>query len=458
MACVFSVGKARRDGLLPIFIRVQSKRLRVNVKRRIDLSVPCDVWALPRGSSAFRRWRGSDEGERVFGAMAQIEQRVNYLLRCDVKVSSAQVRSIITDVVYREAAVFLDSLSVAQATSSMTGEERGDETEIGRNDRRGAAASVSTGMNRFIASYRKEVRDGVRLSNHGRAYAKGSVHSIEGALNQLEAFQVAAGREYDFDDIDMSFYYDFTAFLKRKCYSVNTIGKCVRVLKSVMACAQMEGLHCNVRWRDKRFRCVSVGVDAVYLSREELDRMMGLELSGKDELVRDVFMVGVWTAQRVSDFNGLGMDDVVRVRGRDGRVFTYINIRQRKTGTRVAVPCSGELMRILGKYGGVMPRVREQMLNARIKVICRMAGIDDVVKVECTKGGVAREVVRRKWEMVHSHTARRTGATLMYLSGMDVLDIMKVTGHSSEQVLRRYIRADELEVVEKIVRKYRYFD
>lgn len=57
-----------------------------------------------------------------------------------------------------------------------------------------------------------------------------------------------------------------------------------------------------------------------------------------------------------------------------------------------------------------------------------------------------------------THTARRTGATLMYLAGMDIYDIMKITGHTSPAVLKKYIRADELEVVDKIKGKYNYFD
>ena len=48
--------------------------------------------------------------------------------------------------------------------------------------------------------------------------------------------------------------------------------------------------------------------------------------------------------------------------------------------------------------------------------------------------------------------------THMYLSGMDVYDIIKITGHTSPVMLRKYIKADELEVVEKITEKYKYFD
>ena len=66
--------------------------------------------------------------------------------------------------------------------------------------------------------------------------------------------------------------------------------------------------------------------------------------------------------------------------------------------------------------------------------------------------------MKPKYQMVHTHTARRTGATLMYLSGMDVYDIIKITGHSTPMMLKKYIKADKLEVLEKITDKYTYFD
>ena len=50
-----------------------------------------------------------------------------------------------------------------------------------------------------------------------------------------------------------------------------------------------------------------------------------------------------------------------------------------------------------------------------------------------------------------------TGTTLMYLAGVDLYDIMKVTGHASPKMLKKYIKADSLEVVEKLTDKYEYF-
>lgn len=46
----------------------------------------------------------------------------------------------------------------------------------------------------------------------------------------------------------------------------------------------------------------------------------------------------------------------------------------------------------------------------------------------------------------------------MYLSGIEVYDIMKITGHQTPEMLRKYIKADSLEIAEKLAEKYDYFN
>ena len=53
---------------------------------------------------------------------------------------------------------------------------------------------------------------------------------------------------------------------------------------------------------------------------------------------------------------------------------------------------------------------------------------------------------------------QKTGAILMYLAGIDLYDIMKVTGHASPKMLKKFIKADSLEVVQKLTDKYDYFN
>ena len=52
------------------------------------------------------------------------------------------------------------------------------------------------------------------------------------------------------------------------------------------------------------------------------------------ELARDIFLVGVWTAQRVSDYNNLKPENI-KVVDNNGTPMTYISIHQQKTGRLV---------------------------------------------------------------------------------------------------------------------------
>lgn len=59
--------------------------------------------------------------------------------------------------------------------------------------------------------------------------------------------------------------------------------------------------------------------------------------------------------------------------------------------------------------------------------------------------------------LLQGMASARTGATLMYLSGIPIYDIMKVTGHRSVATLEKYIRADKLDVARNLVLRYSYF-
>ena len=59
---------------------------------------------------------------------------------------------------------------------------------------------------------------------------------------------------------------------------------------------------------------------------------------------------------------------------------------------------------------------------------------------------------------VRGNNAGLSLTSLMYLAGIDIYDIMKVTGHTTPVILKKYIKASNLEVVEKLSDKYDYFD
>lgn len=130
---------------------------------------------------------------------------------------------------------------------------------------------------------------------------------------------------------------------------------------------------------------------------------------------------------------------------------------QHKTGAKVAIPCNVALKAILKKYDYQLPHLEDQVINRYIKEVAQDAGLTDLVEIETTKGGTPKKETIEKYKLIHTLTARRTGATLMYLAGVDLCDIMKVTGHASTVMLKKYIKAETLKVVEKLTYKYDYF-
>ena len=63
------------------------------------------------------------------------------------------------------------------------------------------------------------------------------------------------------------------------------------------------------------------------------------------------------------------------------------------------------------------------------------------------------EITKAKWEMVSSHTCRRTFCTLKFLKGMPAMAIMKFSGHKSERSFMKYLKL-EAEVTAKKYREY----
>lgn len=177
---------------------------------------------------------------------------------------------------------------------------------------------------------------------------------------------------------------------------------------------------------------------AVFLSMNEITRIYYYKFENQDkrrakERIRDLFVVGCLTALRYSDYSTLTEDNLQG---------NYIVKRTKKTNVDVKVPAHDYVLEIFAKYNGHIPSgLCIQYFNKYLKVIMREIGLNDKITYSFTKGGKLQTVTREKWELVSSHTARRSAATNMYLTGrMKTLEIMKLTGHRTEQNFFRYIR------------------
>ena len=83
---------------------------------------------------------------------------------------------------------------------------------------------------------------------------------------------------------------------------------------------------------------------------------------------------------------------------------------------------------------------------------CLAAGIN--APVVMTSGKYAREEPYEKWELVSSHTARRTACTNMFLKGIPTIAIMKISGHKKESTFMKYIKITAEENADYIAENY----
>lgn len=422
-----------------LFVRLQSVKQKINIRLATPFEVEIREWNSSKKSRiAWQHYLQNHYDLSI--KLNRIKKELEATEYRDYPATKDEVLKIVNDIYYEE-----------QIRSAR---ERAEDAE---------AEAIERGrmtLRKFINQFRRDIASGARLTDRSTVYAKGTVNAINQACERLKKFEKSQHMILDFNDIDLKFYKDYTAYLNRQGYSINTTGKCIKVLKQIMALSEAEGYHNNSKYKDKRFKGTRVEVDSIYLTREELDRICAVDLRGKSadfEIARDIFMVGVWTAQRISDYNNIRKEEIETYVTQDNQEIKIITITQHKTGAKVVIPCSPNLLKILEKYDYDIPRLPDQVINNNIKEIARLAGLREEVPVITTKGGRPVQEVIPKYRLVHSHTARRTGATLMYLSGMDIYDIMKITGHSTPAMLKKYIKADELEVVDKIMTRYDYF-
>ncbi len=84
-------------------------------------------------------------------------------------------------------------------------------------------------------------------------------------------------------------------------------------------------------------------------------------------------------------------------------------------------------------------------------MICKKVGLTSLIKYSYTKGGRIVNETKEKWELISSHTARRSAATNMYLTGrMNTYEIMAITGHTTEKSFFKYIKITQENTVKQI--------
>lgn len=290
----------------------------------------------------------------------------------------------------------------------------------------------------------------------GRPISKNTVESYNQTFNALKKFEDQTGNIISFITLSNDLYDNLVNFFESSLGFVpNTVGKHIKNFKSVINFARdHNGIQVSSLYRDKYWKVqkqIRVAEEIVFLNEHELNELWELDLSSNpiQEKARNLFLVGAWTALRISDIVNLRETHLSEDK-------SSLTIRAKKTDKTVTVPVHPIILKILEKYDGNMPKLAEPTVNKKIKEVCQgLKSMEREVSRRHIQGKTINNETNKRFEKVTTHTARRSFASNMYRREMPVHYIMAMTGHKKEQDFFRYIGVTNDEVIKSVIEKFK---
>ncbi|MBQ0149070.1 MAG: phage integrase SAM-like domain-containing protein [Bacteroidales bacterium] len=219
-----------------------------------------------------------------------------------------------------------------------------------------------------------------------------------------------------------------------------TIGKKLGYLKWFLQWAANKGYNTNNSYKTFKPSLKSTQKKVIYLTKEELARIKNFQFDQKTihlEPVRDVFLFCCFSGLRHSDAYNLRRSDVKE---------DHIEVTTVKTADSISIELNSVTKEILKRYADVplkdnraLPVFTNQAMNRYLKELCRLAGIDDEIRITTYKGNERLDEIKHKWELVGTHTGRRTFIVNALSLGIPPNIVMKWTGHSDYKAMKPYI-------------------
>jgi len=296
-------------------------------------------------------------------------------------------------------------------------------------------------QNEFYKCYYEFMENSKATKSHG------TILNYNATLTRLKDFSEYRGQEITFQSINQSFYEAFMNYLIKEHKSLNnTVGRHIKVLKVFLNyCKRMEIIPAETNL--SAFKVIKEEADIIYLTEHELFELLNLEgLTKSLQQVRDNFCFGCFTGLRFSDIAKINKSNI-----KEG----FIEIRTEKTRDALKIPLNQYAKEILRKYETenctrpLPPTISNQKTNEYLKELCEMAEIDDPIEIEKFSGSKKILIKKPKYNLVTSHTARRTFVTLSLEKGIRAEVVMNMTGHKEYQTFKKYIKiTDKVKLLE----------
>ena len=450
----------KEKGTASVYLRVQKRNPKLNILVCSKVSVDIQQWdKVTQDVAKWNDYCKTQDGRKVKETLDSISSAIDNLISQGI-YDKARIDEVVEDVVFRE----------ERERQRIQEEEERQEQERLRLIKEQEEEARKADVILFLENFLEGIKNG-RIKNGAENYTLNTCKVWSNFLGILKRFiQISP---FTWKDINKALADRFVSFMEKNGYMVTSINKYIICFKAMIQNAMDQELHNNLialRAFSKKKIQETDKAKEIYLTKAELQALYEMPLEGLKDKVRDVFLVGCYTCQRFSDYARLEQENFTKT----AKGTKVVRIVQEKTGNDVVIPILNDnLLHIAEKYGYDIPKVNDVILNRYIKQILKelSSTVPSLARKERTlltmkerekekQGLVSFErdnkenVIKPRYELVSSHTARRSGITNLYLSGnFDTYQMMSISGHRDEKTFYEYIKLSSDEVADSIAQK-----
>ena len=451
----------KEKGTASVYLRVQKRNPKLNILVCSKVSVDIQQWdKVTQDVAKWNDYCKTQDGRKVKETLDSISSAIDNLISQGI-YDKARIDEVVEDVVFREE---------RERQRIQEEEEERQEQERLRQIKEQEEEARKADVILFLENFLEGIKNG-RIKNGAENYTLNTCKVWSNFLGILKRFiQISP---FTWKDINKALADRFVSFMEKNGYMVTSINKYIICFKAMIQNAMDQELHNNLialRAFSKKKIQETDKAKEIYLTKTELQALYEMPLEGLKDKVRDVFLVGCYTCQRFSDYARLEQENFTKT----AKGTKVVRIVQEKTGNDVVIPILNDnLLHIAEKYGYDIPKVNDVILNRYIKQILKelSSTVPSLARKERTlltmkerekekQGLVSFErdnkgnVIKPRYELVSSHTARRSGITNLYLSGnFDTYQMMSISGHRDEKTFYEYIKLSSDEVADSIAKK-----
>lgn len=270
-----------------------------------------------------------------------------------------------------------------------------------------------------------------------KEWKKSTIKRYKNIKNLLLEFEKVKKYKLTFSKINNTFFTEFIDFCyEDKDHYTNTFNRNLGLVKTFLFWTLKKEYMFNKKFIDfKKPKRVLTREEA--LSFEDIKTLYNHECKDpKLNKIKDVFIFQSLTGMR---FGELKLINKRTVNSND-----CILLKEEKDSSKDTreIPLITISKAILEKYDYRLPLLSNQKQNNYIKEVLKEAGFTHEVQYSKTKGVEQQVFVKKFYERISTHTARRTFITIMRNKGIADKTIMSISGHKDIKTFNMYHQVD----------------